>query len=211
MSDINNIYEGLDNIEQEPKKQIDKKPTKQKEIKIPKVLTKSINKTNDDKGSPDERQSYIMSIQNYGNNPRLGKYLKKQGHNFKDSYLKKLSLDDLKLELSKQELALSNKNNTGLLDIGIKNGLNVGEKIISNKTKYNINGLTNELYINDHYLDLLERVKLKYCNISLSVDPILELSLVVAQTAIIVNAKNNCNTQKSNIDLDQEITINDDF
>jgi hypothetical protein len=149
-----------------------------------------------------------MAIQAYGNNQRFGAYLKKNGGNYKDSYLKKLSVEDLKLELEKQELILSNKTNNGILDTGIKNGLKIGENLVHNTTKYKVKGTTQELYGNEHYLDLVERCKMKYCNVSIKLDPLLETALVIGQTAVMVHGRNSMlENTKTSRDLNEDVPL----
>ena len=100
-------------------------------------------------------------------------------------------------------MALANKQNNNLIDNGLKNCLSFVENMIHDKTKFKIQGTSEKLWADDHFLELLERVKLKYNVPFLKMDPLLELSLVVGQTALICHQQNKYKMElTTNIDLD---------
>lgn len=197
--------------EAEPK---GKKGKKKGEPKVEKATIADVNvvaKAADD-GTHQEKAKLIYAIQAYGKNVRLGTYLRQQCcHRFDETYLKKLTLDELKLELEKQEVALGNKQNNGVIDTVLKNGLTVVETMISQRTKFQVNGTTERLYEDDHYLDLLERVKMRYSLPFVQLDPILELALVIGQTGMMVHAQNQFSSSLSenSIDLDVKVSMED--
>ena len=167
------------------------KPTK------PEKATKQTIKINLPKETPKKEDSktkakLIYAIKSYGKNKRFANYLENEcGHNFDEGYLKKMTIDELKLELEKQDVALANKQNTSILDRSVKGGLQFMESLIDQRTKYKVKGTTDRLYEDNAYLDLLERVKIKYNLPFFSMDPVLELSLVIAQTAMVVHHENS--------------------
>lgn len=206
MSDAIDPFANLD-VVPEPVKT--KNPKIKKDL-VPKKIIQNVEKSIED--DPKIKQKLIMSIQKYGNNKRFGKYLKDQGHNFKHAYLKKLNVEELKMELAKQELALSNKSNTSMVDKGIKSVIIFGEQTVSKTTKYKLNGLTDDLYSNEHYLDLVERAKLKHFNVSIKLDPLLEMAFVIGQTAVIVHGRNSFeDSLNTETKLDEVIEDNIDF
>lgn len=207
MSDTIDPFSNLDIIPEKKEKNINNEDNKKNNKINKQIVDKISNKKNID--DPKIKQKLIMSIQKYGNNSRFGEYLTNQGHDFKISYLKKLNIEDLKLELAKQELALSNRTSSNMIDNAIKSGIIFSEKTITSTTKYKIHGLTDELYSNDEYLDLLERSKLAHFNISIKLDPLLELAFVIAQTAVILHGKNTFHQNlKTKINLDDVISDN---
>lgn len=193
-----------------------KKDKKKKdEPRAEKTIIKDVKETTKDSntgGNHQEKAKLIYAIQAYGKNARLGTYLRQQCcHRFDETYLKKLTLDELKLELEKQEVALGNKQNNGVIDTVLRNGLKVVETVISQRTKFQVHGTTDTLYEDDHYLDLLERVKMKYSLPFVQLDPVLELAMVIGQTGMIMHAKNTFSSSlnTNNIDLDIKVNAED--
>jgi len=177
-------------------------------IEPEKITKKDIkNIFNDEKDENiDEKMKLIYSIQHFGNNNRFGSYLKELGHKFDDNYLKKLSLNELKFELEKNYSAITNKNNNSFIDNGLEHFLNFIENLITNKTKYKINGSTKKLFKNERFLDLLEILKLKYNIPFIKLDPVMEITLIILQTAFMQHQMNNIvGSFKTNINLDEEI------
>ena len=187
------------------------KKNKQEEIKKDddKLMKELIKEDKQEKKTddPKERIKLIYQIQHFSKNKRFGEYLKNEcKHNFDENYLRKLSIDELKLELEKQSIALSNKNNNSLIDSSLEKFIEFIENIVHNKTKYKIKGTTQKLFADDHFLDVLEIIKLKYNIPFLKMDPMLEISLIILQTAFIQHQANSFMTGfKPSVDLDEEI------
>lgn len=157
--------------------------------------------------NPTEKMKLIYQIQHFGKNKRFGEYLKNEcKHNFEEGYLRKLTIDELKLELEKQTVALSNKNNNSLIDSSLEKFIEFVENIVHNKTKLKIKGTTQKLFSDDHFLDLLEIIKLKYNIPFVKLDPVLEISLIILQTCFIQHQANTFMINfKPSMDLDEEI------
>lgn len=193
-------FEGLvDNASNsKPETKPDTKPTQN----LAKETFKSF-KPNDD---PKQKAKLIYQIQMYGKNSRLGSHLKSAGHRFDESYLRSLSVSDLQLELEKQDVALANRTNNSLIDTGIKGGLSFMETALHNKSKFKVKGTTDKLWQDDHFLDLLERIKLKYNLPFVQMDPMLELIITIVQTGMIMHQTNSFKEQLgTKCNLDEEI------
>lgn len=211
MSNNLDPFEGIDAIPETTtgKKGRTKKETTKESKQVAEVFKNHFNndKPKDDKpkeekskDDPKEKAKLVMAIQAYGNNQRFGKYLRDQGHRFDESHLKHMTVSDLQFELEKQEVALSSKQNGGLVDIGIKNGLYALESMACKSGKFKINGTTEKLYMDEHFLDLVERVKIKYTLPFVKMDPVLELALCIGQTAFICHHENSFLQHKTNLD-----------
>ena len=171
-----------------------------------KELKSLLKEDRTDDGDIKEKMKLIYSIQHFGKNIRFGDYLKEQGHKYDDIYLRKLTIEELKFELEKNYTAITNKNNNSFIDTGLEQFLNFIENIIANKTKYKINGTTKKLFENERFLDLIEILKLKYNIPFIKLDPAMEISLIVIQTAFMQHQMNNIvDSFKTKIDLDEEI------
>ena len=123
MSEIN-PFEGIDEI-------IPESTGKKKKVK---PIEKSKELPNDN----NKKAKLVYAIQKMGKNKRFSEYLKDNGHRFDDHYLEKKSIKQLEFEIEKCHVTLANKSNNGMIDIVLKNGLRMGETIISNKTQFQI-------------------------------------------------------------------------
>ena len=212
-------FEGLDDIPDTPTQEKKKKTTRSRAKKrtLDSNVVKELSVVEEKpqqvtvKGHK-EKAKLVYAIQSYGKNKRFGQYLREEcGHCFDSAYLKHLSVQELKLELEKQEVALANKQNHGLMDTGIKNGMLFAENLLCRTTRCKVHGTTRTLYQDEHYLDLLERVKMKHATPFVKLDPVLELALCVGQTAFICHHQNgalNENVQTS-VDLDENVSDNE--
>lgn len=211
MTEEMNPFEGLSEITNsaETKGKSKKEPKQKAEKPEPKINIQEVKAIV--KEPSQEKAKLIYAIQQYGKNKRFGTYLRQQcNHRFDDVYLRKLSLSELELELDKQEVSLANKSNNSIIDTALKGGLTVAENIVCTKTKFNISGTTEKLYEDDHYLDLLERVKIKYNMPFVTLDPVVELALVIGQTAMLVHHQNNFSSSlTSDVDLSKEVDMAD--
>ena len=197
-------FEGIETAE--PKKV--KKRTKKQSNAETKLMDNHIKKMTE----PDdlkERATLIYAIKAYGKSPRFKKYLKTQGKTFGESRLQKMNIEQLKLELETLDLLISNRGNSDFIDSVIKNGLVFAENIVDSRTKLKIRGTADELWENDKFLDLLERVKLKYGMPSLNLDPALELTFVVFQTAMLMRNQSSFrhNLIDDDLNLDEPVKI----
>lgn len=209
MSDLN-PFDGLDTIAKAEKTKPEKKTAKQTKQET-EAFTEVIKQ--ESKDTTQEKAKLIYAIQQYGKNKRLGTYLRQEcGLRYDDAYLKKMSVPDLKLELEKQEVSLGSRSNGSLIDVVLKNGLTIAENAISTRTKFDIKGTTQQLYEDDVYLDLLERVKMKYTIPFVKLDPVLELAMTIGQTAMIVHAQNkfkeNLIVPEDSVNLNAEVSEN---
>jgi hypothetical protein len=173
--------------------------------KLPKIIFPKIKVQPSDEDI-ENKSSLIFKIQSYGKNKRFGKKLRHAKHNFTSGYLQKKTIDELKLELESIDMTLSDGQNSDFIDNGLKYGLSIVETVISGKTIFQINGTTEKCFLDEHFLDLLERVKYKYGIGSMKLDPLMELILFVGQTALVIHQTNKLLAKSNiNINLDEEV------
>lgn len=173
------------------------------EEKIPNIKTKIDVKQ--ETVTVEDKSQLIFKIQSYGKNKRFAKRLRQAKHNFTGSYLAKRSADDLKLELENIDMTLANSQNSNLIDHSIKYGLSFVETLITKRTPFQIQGTMDKCFEDEHFLDVLERAKMKYGVGGLKMDPILELSLIIAQTALVIHSTQKLINNVSDVNLDEEV------
>lgn len=195
-------FEGIDKVEP-----VEAKPNKsKKKNKQIDDFVKPIDKQSDLK----EKASLIYAIKSYGRSTRFKKYLKSQGKSFSDAKLSKMSVDNLKLELESLDLTIADRGNSTFIDGIIKSGLQFIENIVNDRTKMKIKGTTMELFENDKFLDLIERVKLKHGLPGVQLDPAIELMFVALTTAMALHQSNSFRHDlvDDSIDLDLPVAEN---
>ena len=171
-----------------------------------KKLERASKKPKDDTPAeiPEEKKQLLGSLRTYRDNAILGPALKNRVE-FKN--LEKLSVADLKDRLEQVELALSQANNSSLIDGMVSGTLYWAENVLSTE-KYNFRGTSDQLYKNDHWVFLLERVKIKYgLQMSTTLDPGVELFLVTVQTMMAVQRMNRLQNLHPLTDLDRKIQV----
>lgn len=141
-------------------------------------------------GKDKERDALFGLLCAYGESKVLGKYLSDNGYVLTTTRLRKLSKAKLQAELDEIELLLNNRSNGSLVDEGIRRAMEMLERSVEARTRMKLKGTTNACFENDRWRFLLERVRLKYKIGIGSMDPIVELSLSTAQTAMLVSMHN---------------------
>lgn len=220
MSEKHDPFEGIDGEIQPAKKSTKKKKSKKPVEDV--IIEQLVEDMKEDAIEPPlppprqhvapdntkDRASVIFAIKAYHKSPRFAKFLKSQGKVCTEARLTKMTLDQLKLELESLDMTVAGKGNGDFIQGLIKNGLLMTESIVHDRTKFKVKGTSNELFENERFLDLLERVKLKYGLPSVQLDPALELSLVVMQTAMAVHSQHTFmdGLTDTNLNLDEEIT-----
>jgi hypothetical protein len=199
-------FEGIDQ-DQVPVQEVKKKKKAKKPTKTEKRIVDEHVKNMKPKEGVKERATLIYAIKAYGKSTRFKKYLKSQGKTFGETRLQKMNIEQLKLELETLDILISNRGNSDLIDTVVKSGISFAENIVDSRTKLKIKGTAAELFENDKFLDLLERVKLKYGMPSLNLDPALELAFVVFSTALAIHQSNGFKNDllDDTIDLDEEV------
>ena len=202
MTDID-PFDNLHDITKGGKKEKKTKKEEKQDDNFVKEITKERKQEKDD---PKTKAGLIFRIQYYGNNKRFGSYLKNDCDlNFDESFLQRKSVEELEMQIEKINILLSNKSNNNILDIATEGGLNFIETIISAKTKFKINGTTAKLFQDEHFLDLLELLKLKYNVPTLKLDPAVEILFIVLQTGFIQYQTNTVLSKfTSHTNLDEE-------
>ncbi len=194
-SDLSTPFEGI--VAQQPP-QTDAKSSKPKKDNQKITLPK-------EEENYEQKAKLIYAIQAYGRNPVFGAYLKSQNMKYDDSYLNRLNIEQLELELKKQDVILANRANNDMINTGIKSVMKVAEGVISRTNKFKINGTTDKCFDNDSWVFLLERCKMRYGVGSwASMDPVLELTLITFQTAMLCHAQNSfMSSVETTVNLDE--------
>jgi hypothetical protein len=176
-----------------------------------KLAAKNPKDLTEDEKVIQQKQNLIYKIQKYGNSKRFGDFLRKEcKFKYDDASLRKLSVQELQFEYAKQESALGGKSNGTLVDNGIKHTAMLVETMVCNKTPLQVKGTVDKCWTDDHFLDLLERVKLKYSVSPLEkMDPVIECSFILFQTGLLMHKQNTMMqggktdmTRSVNVDLD---------
>ena len=154
-----------------------------------------------------ERATLIYAIRAYGKSPRFKQYLKQQGKISSESKLQKMTVEQLKLELESLDLTICDRGQSDFIDTLAKNGMTFVETIMNDRTKMKVSGTTEELWKNERFLDLLERVKLKYSLPSVKLDPGIELMFVTIQTAMLVHNQNQFRNGLTDDTLDLDAPV----
>jgi hypothetical protein len=203
-------FDGIDNIEDDqPSKPKSKKPKKSKKIILDDIIEPTPAKKQPKSNDYKEKATLIYAIKAYTRSKRFAKYLKSQGKTFSEVRLQKMTVEQLNLELETLDLTIADRGNSDFIDNLVKGGLLFSENIVNDRTKMKIAGTTNELFESDKFLDLLERVKLKYGLPSVKLDPALELLFLALTTGMACHQANSFNNGLINddIDLDTECPI----
>jgi hypothetical protein len=216
-------FEGIDSnppaLEVEPKKKRGRPSKAKTDPVVDAVITDAVKsmkaETADIKPKDDasirNKTGLIFSIQSYYKSDRFGKYLKSQGKIKTEAKLKQMSIDDLKIELESLDMTIANRGSGDFIQTMLKNGLTMGEVVVHDRTNLKVKGTTKQLFENDRFLDLVERVKLKYGLPSVQLDPALELSLVIVQTAMTVHQQNlfleSVKNHNLELDVDYEAQV----
>jgi hypothetical protein len=154
-----------------------------------------------------EQKKLIENINQYVNNKRFKEHLKGK-INVND--LESLTVDELNEKLKEIDNILNTRGNQNMIDNGLKMGMIALENIVDGKTNLQVKGTTSACWMNDHFLDKLEQVKIKYgLNLveHMQMDPLLELSLIVFQTGMMCHKRNTMllNNTDTSVNLDEEI------
>lgn len=214
-------FEGIDEVVQQPPKKSKKQSGLASLKKLPVdmgEIARSLNMgtgeqtpkqpTENKQAANTKKAQLIYAIQKIGKNKRFGDYLRDEcGHRFDEAYLSKKSVSELEFEIEKNNVALSHKSNTGMIDVVIKNGMRIGETVVSKKTNLMIEGTTEACFEDEHFLDLLERIKIRHNTPFMQMPPELELALTIAQTAMFIHSKNRFKSSlTTDLDLDKEVS-----
>lgn len=138
-----------------------------------------------------KKANLIFSISRYLKSERFGEFLKKQGKRFTEKQLSDMSIDGLELELETLELLISKRGSSDYISGVVKSAMMLSESFASEITKFKVNGLTSELFSDDHFLDLFEKVKIKNSLPTIKMSPMVELVLTIFQKAVSIHNRNN--------------------
>lgn len=164
-----------------------KSQPKRKRATVPKPTeTKKRAKKNSDT-NPDKAYRTLVA---YSRAKHIGPYLRLEGFDLNVKRLRKMKPEKLSDELKEVERCLANNAESAIGNMMVLKGLEVGEEICHNHTRFKIQGTTNKLFENDHWVFLLERVKIKYGMGLGELDPLTEMSLIAFQTMALTHYDN---------------------
>ena len=164
---------------------------------ISKELNREIkfkNKNNDTQ----EKSKLIYQILKYIDSPRFGTYIKKTlkiSPNY-NSLLKK-SIKNLNETLDRIRINLDNRNLDGFYQSMLVNATLSFETMMENF--YSIEGFSDSLMNNPHFLDSVERYKIENIGKMPSIPPSLQMIFIMSQTAMICHSvsKKKSHTQST--------------
>lgn len=107
-----------------------------------------------------ERSKKILVIHNYQNSKIFGLYLKQLGLHFSNEQLVKKNSKQLDKLITQIRVSCENKTNTQNLDHMLFAATNIVETQVSGRTKYNLNGWTEALKLDEGFLEAWELIKI---------------------------------------------------
>jgi hypothetical protein len=102
-----------------------------------------------------------------------------------------MSLKQLETHVNEYDISLGQTQNGDMINNGLRQGMKVLEKIVHARTRCKLDGTTDACFSDQHFLVLLERVKMKYSIPSINISPSVELGLIVLQTGYLQHTLNN--------------------
>lgn len=142
-----------------------------------------------------EKQSLIMIIRRYQENPRFKDFVSKN-IGIKETYnsLNKKSIPQLQDLLERIRVQLDNRNVDKIYDSLAKSSSQVYETVLSDF--YDIDGFTDNLFSQENFLDCLEKIKIE-TNLP-HIPPYVQMGYIVLQTTILTHEVNKMK-RKSNV------------
>ena len=179
--EFNNL---LTNTSKEELKQQEQKKQNQKNFNtLAKELNKTLKLSEADTDSK-TKQKYVYQIIKYQDSPRFGNYIKKDLKiNFNESALQKKSSSKLQEILNRIRINLDNRNLDNFYNAMLVNATLSFETLMENF--YTIEGFSDSLMTNPHFLDSVERYKIENVGKMPSIPPSLQIIFIMSQTAMI--------------------------
>ena len=130
------------------------------------------------------KQKYIYQILKYQDSNRFGEYIKKNLKiNFSESSLQKKKGTKLQEILNRIRINLDNRNVDNLYNNLVSNATLSFETLMDQI--YTIEGFSESLMTNPHFLDCIERYKIENIGKMPSIPPSLQIIFIMSQTALI--------------------------
>jgi hypothetical protein len=205
------IRESLPPPPKAPRAALKPPPAKKVVINMPGARKRAKPNPKPEPGSDRDVAVARSKLLEYGKSDILGPYLQKRGHALTDTKVNKLNFAQCTYELESIEVSLCNKGNKEIVDAGILGAMDMIEKQVAQRSRWNVQGTTEKCFKNEHWLFLLERVRLKHSLGIGKLDPVTELSLVTFQTAGMMHIENTARlpTQPTT-DLETPIQFDDE-
>jgi hypothetical protein len=140
--------------------------------------------------TPLKENSTYQLLCAYGRSDVVGPVLRQQGHDLAPATLRKVPPQFLPVVLEEVEEVLDNVSNNSFANTSIAKTMEFIEAIIATRTPWRVNGTTEACFENDHWVFLLERMKLKAGLGITPINPVVEFAMVTAQTAAAVHQTN---------------------
>jgi hypothetical protein len=169
------------------------------------IETSRLNPDEDHKASAESKQNMLQVIERYGNNDRFGKYLKTKGFSLCNQVtLSKKSNTELEELVNRVRFCINTKNSTGISDTVLMKLVHTGETVVTENSggEVVLTGLTERLWSNDKFLDLLETLKLEYMSF-INIDYRLQLIAIISTTAYEINASHQLTRKDNTQTLDE--------
>ena len=161
--------------------------TKKKNEKNFNTIAKELNKTlkiKEKEENIDSKQKYIFQILKYQDSPRFGEYIKTRLKiNFSESALQKKKTKSLEDILSRIRINLDNRNLDNFYNSLLVNATLSFESLMEHI--WTIEGFSDSLMKNPHFLDSVERYKIENIGKMPSLPPSIQLIFIMSQTAFI--------------------------
>jgi len=200
-------FSGLVEIAKEEKKEVPKKKTKKKRGRPTTQLASGptqIPTVRDATAGLRPRTRNVQLALLYRNSPEIAKVLASHGITIDPKQLRTMSDKAVHALLTEVEDTLNYRNSTGLADDIVKGAVSMAENTVTALTPLELAGLADACFDNEHWRLLLERVKIQYLSDFATMDPLMELGLTTAQTAMFVHAQNVA--LKLNVQVDPSIS-----
>lgn len=130
------------------------------------------------------KQQLIFQILKYQDNSRFTEFIKtKLKINFTETALQKKKIDFLQNVLDRIRINLDNRNMDNFYKAMLVNATLSFETLMENF--YTVEGLSDNLMNNPHFLDCVERYKIENIGKMPSLPPSLQIIFIVSQTALV--------------------------
>ena len=151
------------------------------------TLAKELNNTfklSEKESSSQSKQKYVYQILKYQDSPRFGNYIKKDLKiNFTETSLQKKKPKALEEILNRIRVNLDNRNLDNFYNAMLVNATLSFERLMDHF--YTIEGFSESLMKNPHFLDSVERYKIENIGKMPSIPPSLQIIFIMSQTAMI--------------------------
>lgn len=134
-----------------------------------------------------QKGKLIETIKTYCKNKRFHEFLKNEGIEFNYEKFNNMSVENLQLTLTNIQYAIKSKNQQSLFDITLLTTLKALESTIAKATSLQIKGTVEKTFADEHFLDVLEQLKIKRGIGNIKIPPELEIGYILLSNAFITH------------------------